>query len=374
MRQVLTLLPGMVALGLDAYVVAGVLPQISASLHQPVPAVGQLVTVFTLSYALLSPIAATLVTGKPMRVVLLSALAVFTVGNALSAVATSLAFLLLSRVIAGFGAGLYSPMSAATAAALVPPERRGRALALITIGLSSGTVAGVPLGLLLASHAGWRGTFWLVTALGVVAMIGVAVSLPAIPPAAPPSLRARLGVLADRHVLSIVLVTVFSTLTSLGTYTYIAPILNRDNVTLYLVIWGLGGLAGNLLVGAVIDRWRDTRALMGVLLTVMGASLALLPVGPPALLVFLWGASAWSCPATQQHRVMAARPLEGPVAVSLNASAIYLGSSLGAGLGGMVLAGGGAPAWLAYGFGGLAVCAAVLNQLITAKVPAAQQV
>ena len=367
MRQVLTLLPGMVALGLDAYVVAGVLPEISASLHEPVPSVGQLVTVFTLSYALLSPIAATLLTGKPMRVVLLSALAIFTVGNALSALATSLTFLLLTRVVAGLGAGLYSPMSAATAAALVAPERRGRALALITIGLSSGTVAGVPLGLLLAAHTGWRGTFWLVTALGVVAMIGVAVSLPAIPPASPPPLKARLGVLADRHVLSIVLVTVFSTLTSLGTYTYIAPILGRDNVTAYLVIWGFGGLVGNLLAGVVIDRWRDTRALMGVLLTVMGLSLALLPVGPPALLVFLWGASAWSCPATQQHRVMAARPAEGPVAVSLNASAIYLGSSLGAGLGGMVLAGGAAPASLAFVFGGLAVLAAVLNHLITAK-------
>lgn len=367
MPRVLPLLPGMVALGLDAYVVAGVLPQLSASLNQPVPAVGQLVTVFTLSYAVLSPIAATLLTGKPMRAVLLTALAVFTFGNALSAVAGSLAFLLLSRVIAGFGAGLYSPMSAATAAALVPPERRGRALALITIGLSSGTVAGVPLGLLLADHVGWRGTFWLVTALGLVAIGGVAVVLPAIPPAAPPSLKARLSVLADRHVLAIVLVTVFSTLTSLGTYTYVAPILGRDDVVVYLVIWGLGGLIGNLLTGAVIDRWRDTRTLMSVLLTVMGVNLALLPVGPPALLVFLWGASAWSCPATQQHRVMAARPAEGPVAVSLNASAIYLGSALGAGLGGMVLAGGGAPAVLAYVFGGLAVLAAVLNHLITVR-------
>jgi predicted MFS family arabinose efflux permease len=367
MLKVLPLLPGMVALGLDAYVVAGVLPQISASLQQPVPAVGQLVTVFTLSYALLSPIAATFATGKPMRTVLLCALTVFTIGNALSAVATSLTLLLLTRVIAGFGAGLYSPMSAATAATLVPPERRGRALALITIGLSSGTVAGVPLGMLLASHVGWRGTFWLVTALGVVAMIGVAVLLPAIPPAAAPSLRARLSVLADRHVLSIVLVTVFSTLTSLGTYTYIAPILGRDNVTFYLVVWGFGGLVGNLVVGAVIDRWRDTRTLMGVLLVVMGASLALLPVGPPGLLIFLWGASAWSCPATQQHRVMAARPGEGPVAVSLNASAIYLGSALGAGLGGVVLASGGAPAVLAPVFGGLAVFAALLNHLITAR-------
>jgi predicted MFS family arabinose efflux permease len=52
----------------------------------------------------------------------------------LSAVAGSLSLLLVARVVAGLGAGMYSPMSAAAAAALVPAERRGRALAMITGG------------------------------------------------------------------------------------------------------------------------------------------------------------------------------------------------------------------------------------------------
>ncbi|MFI9006091.1 MFS transporter [Actinosynnema sp. NPDC053489] len=378
MRRLLPLVLGMAALGLDAYVVAGILEVVAGDLGVPVPVAGQLVTVFTLSYALLSPICAAFATGKPLRVVLLFALAVFTAGNALAALAPSWSLLLASRVVAGFGAGLYSPMAAATAAALVPEHRRGRALGLITAGLSGGTVAGMPLGLLLASH-GWRLTYWLITALGVLAIATVAASVPSLRPAEQPPLRARVAVLADRAVVPLLLVTVLSTATSVGMYTYVASFLAEaadvGDPLWHLCAWGLGGLVGNLAIGALIDRWRDTRALLSVLLAVLGTSLALLPLaasGPGTIaLMFLWGVGGWSCPAPQQHRLLALRPARGPVAISLNASSIYVGAAVGAAAGGALLAAGVGIARLPLLFGVVAVAAAVLNLLITPR-PARQ--
>jgi predicted MFS family arabinose efflux permease len=378
MRRVIPLTLGSFALGLDAYVVAGILPVVARGLHVSPSAAGQLVTAFTLAYGLLSPVFATLLIGRPVRVVLLGALAVFALGNLMSALAGSFALLLVSRIVAGVGAGVYSPMSAAAAASLVGTERRGRALAMLSGGMSVGAAAGVPLGLTLAYHTGWRSTLWLVTALGVLAMAGVALFLPAGITASAPSLRARLGVLADRRVGAVAGVMLLISASAIGVYTYVAPLLaatlHATDLTPYLWMWGLGGLLGSLVVGRVVDTWHDTRALVSVLLAALGCVLALFSVaGSSAVVVMalllVWGAVGWGSLAPQQHRMLALRGPEGPVAVSLNASALYLGSAIGAAAGGALLDGGLPAVSLAAAFGGLALVAAVLNQVFGPASP-----
>ena len=156
MRRIAILALGMFALGFDAYVVAGLLPGIGTAFGVEAGEAGQAVTVFTLAYALAAPLCATLLAGKPVRLVLGLALAVFTLANLLSAVATSLWALLLARALAGLAAGLYAPVAIASAASLVEPGRKGRALALTLGGMSSGTVIGVPAGLWIAEPRGLR--------------------------------------------------------------------------------------------------------------------------------------------------------------------------------------------------------------------------
>lgn len=109
---------GALALGLDAYVMAGLLPKVAADLHTSESAAGQMVTLFTLCYALAAPVFATALAGRPAKTVLTAALLLFTAANALTAVAGSLFVLLVARALAGVGAGVYSPMAAATAASL----------------------------------------------------------------------------------------------------------------------------------------------------------------------------------------------------------------------------------------------------------------
>ncbi|MCJ2089615.1 hypothetical protein MKK88_27060 [Methylobacterium sp. E-005] len=90
MERIAVLALGMFALGLDAYVVAGLLPGIGSSFGITSGEAGQTVTVFTLTYALAAPVCATLLARRPIRKILALALAVFGLANALSAWAGSL--------------------------------------------------------------------------------------------------------------------------------------------------------------------------------------------------------------------------------------------------------------------------------------------
>lgn len=370
MRKVILLSFGMFALGLDAYVLAGLLPLMEADFHLNTSQMGQAVSVFTLCYALAAPIFATLLAGKPVRRTLLIALAIFTLANAATAAAPSFALLLLARAVAGIGAGLYSPLAAAAAASLVPPEQRGRALGTTLGGMSMGTVIGVPVGLMIAEHSGWRGTLWIITALGVVAIAGILLRFPDFPVSAPPNLRQRLGMMANGRVAATVGITFVTSVASLGLYTYVSSILEDlagiRNVTAYLWVWGIGGVAGSFFIGALIDRTKKPGILMAAILAIMAVAMFSLPSGIHytflgLLSFFLWGVTGWASQAPQQHTLLQLQPEQGASAVALNSSANYLGSSVGASLGGAVLLTGVSPSQLPY-LAGLLVAAALVGQ------------
>nr|WP_267889008.1 MFS transporter [Streptomyces rimosus] len=344
---------------------------VAGDLRASVSLVGQMVTVFTLAYAVAAPLVAGLMAGVRPRVVIVVALGVFTVGNAVTALAPSLGALLAARVVAGAGAGVYAALSTAAASALVPGERRGRALALVMGGMSTGTVLGVPVGVLLAGHAGWRSTMWLVTGLGAVALVGLAALLPPVPADPPVPARARLAAVADQEVAPIVGVSFLAAVASLGLYTYLAPVLASaggvTEVGPYLWAWGIGGVVGSLVAGPLVDRTGKAAALVGGVLVTVAVAQVLLPLlasaalpGAAAALV-LWGAAGWALQVPQQHRLLALRDDRGSVALALNNSALYLGSAVGSALGGLALAAGAEGYALPWAAGGVAALGLVLH-------------
>ncbi|MFE7317537.1 MFS transporter [Streptomyces sp. NPDC057555] len=376
MRKVWLLTLGAFTLGLDAYVMAGLLPVLAADVGTRLSLAGQLVTVFTLAYAVCAPLVAGLLSGARPRLLILAALAVFTLGNALTALAPSLGTLLAARIVAGAGAGVYSALSTAAAAALVPQEQRGRALALVMGGMSAGTVLGVPVGVLLAEHTGWRATLWLVTGLGALALGGLAALLPQVPAGPAVPVRARLAALTDRAVAPVVTVSFLGAVASLGLYTYLAPVLAAaggvHEVTPYLWAWGAGGVLGSALAGPLVDRTGRVRMLAGGVLLVIVAAQALLPALAGAALpgamvaLVLWGAAGWAFQVPQQHRLLQVGAERGTVALALNNSALYLGSAVGSALGGVALAAGLAADALPWAAAGVAALGLVVH-LVTGR-------
>ncbi|MCM2292636.1 MFS transporter [Allorhizobium sp. BGMRC 0089] len=356
-RSIYILSAGMFALGLDAYVIAGILPSIAGSFEITVSAAGLAVAVFTLFYAISAPVFATVLAGKSAKAILSIALAIFASANLLSALSPHFDVFLISRALAGAGAGLFSPSAAAAATTLANKERHGRALGFILGGMSLGTVIGVPVGLLIADKAGWVVLFYLIAAVAVVALIGIRVAFPAFIPRPAPGLRERFNLLRDLNVLGVILVTFFLGLASLGLYTYTAPLLaavdQESRLPVFLWAWGCGGIIGSFSVGHVIDRVKSKELIIVWIAFALLVTLAALPTFAPhgfasLIIFFLWGLLGWASQAPQQHALLTMHSRHGPASVALNSSANYLGSAVGAALGGWFLSKTGAPIFLPY--------------------------
>ncbi|KNB51493.1 MFS transporter [Streptomyces caatingaensis] len=378
--RLLLLALGTFAVGTDSMVMAGILDGIAADLDVPVPAAGQLVSVFALAYALLAPVLATATARWDRRRLLLTAMGLFTAANALSALAPDYGTLLATRVLAAAGAALYTPTASAVATGLVPPERRGRALATVLGGMTVATALGVPLGAYLG-RADWRWTMWLVVALGVAAFAGLALlmrGLPA-PAAGAPGLRDRLAPLRDRRVVAGFATTLVFFLALNSVYIYLATALrpatggDQGRLSLVLLVTGVASVAGSWLGGRLVDRLGvRTVLLAGSALT--GLVLAALPWlsrSLPGALVYAAACplTGWAVSVALPHRMASIDPPNAPLLISLNSSALYLGvaSAGGVGSGAMALLG---DRWFPAVSAGLALVAWAISAATATTGPA----
>ncbi|WP_063804365.1 MFS transporter [Streptomyces roseifaciens] len=346
--RLLLLALGTFAVGTDTMVMAGILGRVADDLGVSVLAAGQVVTVFALAYALLAPVLAAATARWPRRRLLLTALAVFTAANALSALAPDYPTLLATRVLAAAGAALYSPNASAAATTLVPPERRGRAIATVLGGMTVATALGVPLGTYVG-RADWRLTMWLVTALGAVALLGLAVFLRELPaPARTVGLRDRLAPLRDGRVLAAAATTFAFFMAFQSVYIYLGTAVHpatggdADRLSTILLVTGVASVAGSWLGGHVVDRWGVRKVLLvgSVVSAVFFAALPWLGRTMTGALVYalVVPLAGWSVSVAQPHRLASLRPADAPLLLSLNSSALYLGMAAGGGTGSLAMA------------------------------------
>jgi predicted MFS family arabinose efflux permease len=364
------------AIGTEAFVIAGLLPAIAVDLQISVSAAGQLVTAYALTYAVGSPILAIVLNNIDRRTVLMLALAWFIAGNLLAVVATGFPLLLASRMLMAVGAGLCMPTALGVSVAVASPERRGRAVALVTSGITVATVAGVPLGNLVGSLFGWRATFIMVALLGAVALAGSALGLPRGLPKSTASLAERMAVARHRNVLIALLITILWALGGFTVFTYFAVPLrglgyDASDISLALLIFGSAAAIGNVLGGLLADRLGTTATAalgLGGMATALVLHSLVLKFMPEharhAVLgaIFLWAISGWAFYPAQIASIIRIDPKASMIALSLNASAMYLGFAIGGVLGGAVLAARG-PTDLGW-VGGLGVAAALSVHLL----------
>jgi predicted MFS family arabinose efflux permease len=364
------------AIGTEAFVIAGLLPAISADLQISVSAAGQLVTAYALTYALGSPILAVMLNSIDRRTVLMLALIWFIAGNLLAVVATGFPLLLASRMLMALGAGLCMPTALGVSVAVASPERSGRAVALVTSGMTVATVVGVPLGSLVGHLVGWRATFVMVALLGAVALTGLTLGLPRGLPKSTASLAERLAVARQGSMLAALLVTILWALGAFTVFTYLAIPLrglgfDASDISLALLVFGVAAAIGNILGGLLTDRIGTiTTAALGLagMATALILHSLVLKFMPEharyAVLgvIFLWGISGWAFYPAQIASIIRIESKASMIALSLNASAMYLGFAIGGAVGGAVIAALG-PTDLGW-IGGLSVAVALAVHLV----------
>ncbi|MBD0671660.1 MFS transporter [Streptomyces sp. CBMA156] len=339
---------GTFAVGTDAFVIAGLLPDIAESLHVDVAGAGQLVSVFAIAYAVLSPVLAALTGTWSRRTVLVTALLVFGVGNVVTAVAPGYGLVLVSRVVAAAGAAMFTPNAGATAAALAGARHRGRAIAIVTVGLTASLALGAPLGTAIGNAAGWRATMWFVTALAVPVAAVIALRLPETRLGTAAGLRRRLSPLTDRRVAGVLACTLLAFVGVYLPYTYISSVFapaiggHGGRQVALLLVFGVAGTAGNLMAGNLADRYGPRRVVITATLGLAAVFLAMLAArdsfAAALVAVAFCGVASWSLTAPQQQRIIALAPAGSEaLVVSLNAAVLYLAVSLSSVLGGIGL-------------------------------------
>ncbi len=166
------------AIGTTEFVIVGLLPTIGTDLGVSLPSAGLLVSLYALGVAIGAPVLTALSGKVPRKLLLLSLMVLFTVGNLLAWKAPGYESLVLARIVTGLAHGVFFSIGSTIATSLVPKEKAASAIAIMFTGLTVALVTGVPLGTFIGQHLGWRETFLAVSALGVIAFIGSLLFVP----------------------------------------------------------------------------------------------------------------------------------------------------------------------------------------------------
>jgi len=346
-RQLWLLALANFVIGMGAFVVVGVLSPVAQAFGVTRPEAGALMSVYAAVYAIASPLLVAATGRLDRRLLLMLGLALFGLGALAAALSPSFTLLLGARALMALGGGLVTPVAASIGVALAGAGQQGRALAIVFGGLTLAQVLGVPAGAWLGYAFGWPAAFAVVAALSLLGLLAIALALPAgiaVPVASLASLGAVLR--SGRLMLAIAFTALF-----IGAlyvcYTFLAPLLetlyglSRDGVTGMLLLFGLGAVVGNAVGGRLTDRIGPHRTLVLLCLAqsllMPALTLPTWPVAVVGALIAVWSVFGWSFMVPQQARLAALDPPRLPVLFALNASAIYVGATLGSSVGGAVL-------------------------------------
>ena len=337
---------GAFGIGVTEFAPMGMLPAIASDLGVSIPAAGLLVSAYAIGVLIGAPLM-TLTTGKiPRRYLLIGLMAIFTLGNLMSALATDYTSLLIARVVTSLNHGAFFGVGSVVAASLVAPDKRAGAVAAMFMGLTLATIGGVPLAAWFGELLGWRTAFWGIAGLGVVTMLALWFALPNVELPKSDGVLAEIRVLGRGPVLAALALTVVGSSAMFTVFTYIAPILSLQThastgfITAMLVLYGVGLTLGNIWGGKAADRSIDRTliASLGALILVLLAFTVLMrwPL-PAAVAILIWGIASFAIVPPLQMRVMEAAKDAPNLASAVNIGAFNLGNAVGAALGGAVI-------------------------------------
>ncbi|WP_282940622.1 MFS transporter [Paenibacillus sp. RC67] len=333
--------------GTAELIVVGILPAIARDLNISIALAGQLITIFSLAFAVGTPVVVAVTSLIKRKTVLISSLGVFIIGSLISFASSDYAFLISSRIILGLSAGVYTVVAFSSIAKLVPPEKTGSAIGMIALGISSAMVLGVPIGVMIAEWWSWQAIFAVLAVVSLLVLLGMARLLPQIAGDIPIPFRQQFNVFGNPVIVSGLILSLFMTTSCSLMNTYLTPFLldilhmQVSSISLMMFALGIAGVIGSRIGGFGVDHWGTVR-MISICLTVLAASLALLPIFHSSLmvgilLIIVWMiAMSMMVPAIQTYFIQQA-PQSSNLVLGLNTSILHLGIAIGASAGGIVV-------------------------------------
>ncbi|OZB93687.1 MFS transporter [Paenibacillus sp. XY044] len=328
-------------------VVAGILDRIAQELHVSIGMTGLLVTVYSLVFALGTPIIGALTSRIERRKLLLAAMFVFIVGNVVSMVSPNFSILIVARAITAASCSVVVVNSLILAANITVPDKVGRAMGLVFTGISASLVLGVPIGTLIAGLTNWRMTFALIAVLGLIVFLGLWRYLPKVPPQPSASLSKQIAALRSSKIIFAQLMVALMLIGHFTMYTYLSPFLqstmglSSGTIGIVFLLLGMGGVVGGWIGGWMTDKLGGARSFL-ILLILFASVLLLLPYATTSLIsllpvVIVWGALAFAPAAPVQSYLIQSAPESSDIQIGLFTSFMHLGISIGSAVGGAIV-------------------------------------
>ncbi|PSW62324.1 MFS transporter [Photobacterium kishitanii] len=334
------------AIGTAEFVIAGILPQLATSLSITEGQAGYLISAYALAIVIGGPILTIYLTRFNKKAVLSGLMALFIIGNLLSAFAPNYHLLLVSRVIAGLTQGPFYGIGAVVATNLVAEKMAGRAVGQMFAGLTLANVLGVPAGTWISLQFGWHSTFISVAVLGTLAMFSILMFIKAAGHSETKDSKAQLMAFKNPLLLISLAITALSWSGFMALYGYIAPIAmhitgySAGAITWLLVVVGVGLIIGNILGGRSSDKNLNKASIFWATAMILSLIAVGLVVDNKILFViaaFIFGIASFANVPAMQLRVMNHGGEGQELAATANISAFNLANAFGGFLGGIVL-------------------------------------
>lgn len=334
-------------IGTIEYIITGIIQMVADDLQVTTSAAGLLVTSLALSAAIGAPIVIALTINIDRRKILSWMLIIFTLSNIITSISHSFEMVLMTRVLQGISGGTAIVVAMAVATRLVEREKRGTAIGIILMGLSSSLVLGVPIGTFLSSMIGWKALFAAIGLITLIPLIVVYRRIPSMKEQEPVTLGMQLSILKDKRILLAVAVTLFYVGGYSTLFTYLTPFLQESanlsitEISGILLLAGICSFLGSSLGGVAADKKGPTFTIFsGIILQIIMLMLLAFVTGNLVVMVaviMIWMIATWSTSPAQQLYLVTLVPKSPDIALSVNTSFIQFGFALGSGLGGLVL-------------------------------------
>lgn len=333
--------------GTSEFVIAGILDMLAKDVGVSVAAAGQLITVYSLAYAIGTPILIALTAKIDRKKLMLSALGLFFIGNLITITSTGYGMLMGARIILAISTGVFMVVALTVAAKIAHPGKQGGSIATVLLGFNLALILGVPLGRVIAGSYDWKVIF---TGIGVLSLLAMLVLLLAIPKSegeAPVPIREELALFKTPRISAALSISFFWIMGYTILYTYITPFLltitgmSERMVSIGLFAFGLASLLGSQVGGYGADKWGIPRTMVGGLIFHSGILFLLAAFAHYSMLVLpllmLWSFFAWSTGPVQQVYLIGMAPQASGIILSLNNSIVQLGMAVGAVIGGIIV-------------------------------------
>ncbi|MEE3679178.1 MFS transporter [Bacillus safensis] len=334
-------------IGTIEYIITGIIQMVADDLQVTTSAAGLLVTSLALSAAIGAPIVIALTINIDRRKILSWMLIIFTLSNIITSASHSFEMVLMTRVLQGISGGTAIVVAMAVATRLVEREKRGTAIGIILMGLSSSLVLGVPIGTFLSSMIGWKALFAAIGLITLIPLIVVYRRIPSMKEQEPVTLGMQLSILKDKRILLAVAVTLFYVGGYSTLFTYLTPFLQESanlsitEISGILLLAGICSFLGSSLGGVAADKKGPIFTIFsGIILQIIMLMLLAFVTGHLVIMVaviMIWMIATWSTSPAQQLYLVTLVPKSPDIALSVNTSFIQFGFALGSGLGGLVL-------------------------------------